>query len=66
MTSQVHMNNCGQQPERNKTRKQLLQVGTIGNLILDTCMNEWSSSYQPHLEVVQKLSAKDLASDELQ
>jgi hypothetical protein len=30
MTSQVHMNNCGQQPERYKTRKQLLQVGTIG------------------------------------
>jgi hypothetical protein len=31
MTFQVHMNNCGQQPEKNKTREQqLLQVGAIG------------------------------------
>ena len=66
MTFQVHMNNCGQQPERNKTRKQLLQVGNIGIRSTNEFEQKSCSSYQPHLEVVQKLSAKDLAFDELQ
>lgn len=65
MTSQVHMNNCVQQPDKGE-RNEKEKLAIRNRVSMHETKNNSSDSCLPHLEEVQISSANDLVFDELQ